>query len=649
MTYLNYCQSSDLFSGIVKIKNHDNFPQKHRGQATSSPTIHEMDKRKSRSMCHGPTVHAIKRAKYEAKQERLRQQQKNQHVEEDLQAATFTSSSVCLQNQEQNPLPQKSSSQNRQLQHFDRWIHWLKSDGCGGGLRENYAAFITVQDVQEIRQLRTGKSRSKNQGALKSTEAVSKSNFDLQDSKRSIDEQELKRLNRLEQIAEWIEPFFDLKQAPLSSKTALHDSEQSNQDEEERRLFIAEGTEPVRLMIQRCHFTSNDDEEASSISAPTQSTSGTSIPPVKLLSILSKPAAFFEPPVCLLHDIENSNRIGPTNLSENSSPHSLFEGQFKTIPPFKIVIGSEDALTEIVGFPVARGAMACGVVPSCMRNNAFVWLKKLFLEKNTSECVNDNKTKGGGGSLLQNSSRNSSNERIASSPLVTQLSAKTTRPKRIIALDAVCNTANMGSILRTAAALSIDAIILSDDSCDVWYRQSVRVSMGHVLSVPSMRVGDWERGFDAQDCGGKKSILDITAEKENADDSQVRGLPRLIRWLRREMNVECFAAVVGDDEVSSDVTICNRNSNCDSSSKPTSTKRFPPLVTLESLSQPFNGNTRGNTRSWCCVLGNEGHGIRDEVIQECNNRIRIGMAKGVDSFSLPVAAGILIHGLVQLE
>jgi len=514
-------------------------------------------------------------------------------------------------------------------------------------LRENVAAFITVQDVQEIRQLRTGKSRSKNQGALKSTEAVSKSNCDFQDSK-SFDEQELKRLNRLEQIAEWIEPFFDLKQAPLSSKTAIYDSEQSNQDEEERRLFIAEGTEPVRLMIQRCHFTSNDDEEASSISASTQSTSGTSIPTVKLLSILSKPAAFFEPPVCLLHDIENSNRVNLTNLSENSSPHSLFAGRVKTIPPFKIIIGSEEALTEIVGFPVARGAMACGVVPSCMRDNAFTWLKKLILKKTASEIVNDNATKGDGGIQVQNSSRNSPIENIASSPLVMQRSAKTTRPKRIVALDAVCNTANMGSILRTAAALSIDAIILSDDSCDAWYRQSVRVSMGHVVSVPSMRVGDWERGLDAQGCGGEKSIIDTTAVKKNADDSQIRGLPRLIRWLRREMNVECFAAVV-DDDASSDVTSCNRNSNCDSSSKTTSTKLFPPLVTLESLSQPSNGSIRGNTRSWCCVLGNEGHGISDEVIQECDNRIRIGMAKGVDSLSLPVAAGILMHGLVQLE
>jgi tRNA G18 (ribose-2'-O)-methylase SpoU len=45
------------------------------------------------------------------------------------------------------------------------------------------------------------------------------------------------------------------------------------------------------------------------------------------------------------------------------------------------------------------------------------------------------------------------------------------------------------------------------------------------------------------------------------------------------------------------------------------------------------------------VLGNEGHGIRDIVIQECDKRVKIGMASGVDSLSLPIAAGILLHGL----
>ncbi|KAL7469256.1 hypothetical protein ACHAXS_009517 [Conticribra weissflogii] len=605
------------------------------------------NKRKPNPIAHGPTVHAIKRAKFEAKQERLRQQQKMQNVQNNLQASMVTLPSPCQQSEEQKPLPQNSSLQQRQMQHFDRWIQWLKSDGCGGGLRENYAAFITVQDVQDIRRLRTGYSESKKPLRLDTRRHIGKSNIcSEQDSGSNADEAESNRLKRLEQIAQWIEPFFDLKQTPTHSSS----SQAINHGEEERRLFIAEGTEPVRLMIQRCQSTPDDDQNASSMSASTESTSSTSMPPVKMLSILSKPAAFFEPPVCLLNDIEKRKFITPAPLSENSSPHSPLKQQAgnEINPPFKIIIGSEEALTEIVGFPVARGAMACGVVPSYLRKDAFTWLKNLLLDKNAIDRFNDNASNGNCGAQMENSSRDSLNESVGSFQLATQLSVKHFRPKRIIAFDAVSNTANMGSILRTAAALSIDAIVLSDDSCDAWYRQSVRVSMGHVLSVPSMRVGDWERGFEARGCGGENSITDTLNTEENDISSQVRGLPRLIRWLR-EMNVECVAAVVDDDEASNEVTISNRAFSGDFAREQSSRKRFPPLVTLESLSQSSSGTTRVNTRSWCCVLGNEGHGIRDEVIQECDKRIRIGMSKGVDSFSLPVAAGILMHGLAQRE
>lgn len=60
--------------------------------------------------------------------------------------------------------------------------------------------------------------------------------------------------------------------------------------------------------------------------------------------------------------------------------------------------------------------------------------------------------------------------------------------KRFIALDGVSNLANMGSIIRCAAAFGIDAIFLTDDCCNVWHRQSVRVSMGYIAKVPIIEV-----------------------------------------------------------------------------------------------------------------------------------------------------------------
>lgn len=55
---------------------------------------------------------------------------------------------------------------------------------------------------------------------------------------------------------------------------------------------------------------------------------------------------------------------------------------------------------------------------------------------------------------------------------------------RVVVIDAVCDTTNIGAIFRSAAALGIDAVLLTRDSCDPLNRRAVRVSMGSVFLVP---------------------------------------------------------------------------------------------------------------------------------------------------------------------
>ena len=55
---------------------------------------------------------------------------------------------------------------------------------------------------------------------------------------------------------------------------------------------------------------------------------------------------------------------------------------------------------------------------------------------------------------------------------------------RVAVVEAVCDTTNIGSIFRSAAALGIDAILLTPDSCDPFNRRSIRVSMGTVFKSP---------------------------------------------------------------------------------------------------------------------------------------------------------------------
>ena len=55
---------------------------------------------------------------------------------------------------------------------------------------------------------------------------------------------------------------------------------------------------------------------------------------------------------------------------------------------------------------------------------------------------------------------------------------------RIAVMDRVVNPSNIGSIFRNAAALEMDAVLLTDGCCDPLARRSIRVSMGCVFQVP---------------------------------------------------------------------------------------------------------------------------------------------------------------------
>ena len=56
--------------------------------------------------------------------------------------------------------------------------------------------------------------------------------------------------------------------------------------------------------------------------------------------------------------------------------------------------------------------------------------------------------------------------------------------QRIVVIDGVTDTTNIGAIFRSAAALGIDAVLLTPTACDPLNRRAVRVSMGSVFLVP---------------------------------------------------------------------------------------------------------------------------------------------------------------------
>ena len=66
--------------------------------------------------------------------------------------------------------------------------------------------------------------------------------------------------------------------------------------------------------------------------------------------------------------------------------------------------------------------------------------------------------------------------------------------KRVAVLENVTNHTNIGAIFRSAAALGIDAVLVTPSCHDPYYRRAARVSMGTVFQVPWTRIGsgaDW--------------------------------------------------------------------------------------------------------------------------------------------------------------
>lgn len=72
----------------------------------------------------------------------------------------------------------------------------------------------------------------------------------------------------------------------------------------------------------------------------------------------------------------------------------------------------------------------------------------------------------------------------------------------VAVLEGVTDHENLGVIFRTAAALGISGVLLSPTSGDPLYRRSLRVSMGHALRVPFVRLTPWPGALDEVRRGG---------------------------------------------------------------------------------------------------------------------------------------------------
>lgn len=82
--------------------------------------------------------------------------------------------------------------------------------------------------------------------------------------------------------------------------------------------------------------------------------------------------------------------------------------------------------------------------------------------------------------------------RKAALPSAGELLASLPERATVVVAMGIANHDNIGGIFRNAAAFGADAVLLDAGCCDPFYRKALRVSVGHVLSLPIARVGDDE-------------------------------------------------------------------------------------------------------------------------------------------------------------
>lgn len=69
------------------------------------------------------------------------------------------------------------------------------------------------------------------------------------------------------------------------------------------------------------------------------------------------------------------------------------------------------------------------------------------------------------------------------------------KARRVVVMEDIVNHTNLGAIFRSAAALGMDAAVLTPSCADPLYRRSVRVSMGTVFALPYARLDSWPGGL----------------------------------------------------------------------------------------------------------------------------------------------------------
>ena len=161
---------------------------------------------------------------------------------------------------------------------------------------------------------------------------------------------------------------------------------------------------------------------------------------------------------------------------------------------------------------------------------------------------------------------------------------------RIAILENVQNPTNVGAIFRSAAAINMEAVLLSPGCSDPLYRRASRVSMGTVFQIP------WTFIRDSNEMRCKREVI----------------WPKQAIAELKKLGYNTAALALTDDSVSIDDS---------------------ELMKEEKLA---------------VILGNEGEGLENETIALCDYTVKIPMTHGVDSLNVAAASAVAFWQLGKI-
>ena len=160
--------------------------------------------------------------------------------------------------------------------------------------------------------------------------------------------------------------------------------------------------------------------------------------------------------------------------------------------------------------------------------------------------------------------------------------------RRVAVMENIVDHTNVGALMRSAAALDVDAVLVTPSCGDPLYRRAARVSMGTVFKIPWTRIGGDDKHFWPR-----------------------RGLEEL-----RSLGFTTVAMALSDDSISLDELTRRLNNS------PESADHIDKLA---------------------LIFGTEGDGLSRHTIAGADLTVKIPMSHGVDSLNVAASSAVAFY------